>query len=232
MLQNSKQVQIFKVIALFTLVVFWPGTLASTFELNQDDPRVPCSFFDTVNLTGHFKHENGSYEYEDMLIPKEYVGTYNYVFKTLVEKIKVKPHVRGCICLLKTCIKMCCGRDSAHYFNQSCDDIYPKNKTIEVTFLDGSIVKDVPVGDVFAIQEGRPCHSVYSFDPVEDNYTIFENGTLLREWDAVYINKDSYCLSSTNSDDNPNRTLVPLVCFPEGNETNKIVQSYGKKKLF
>lgn len=230
MVHRSTEVHMFQTFAWFTLLVFLSGSLGSTFELNRDDPRVPCSFFDTVNLTGHLRHDNGSYQYEDMLIPKEYTGTYNYEFRTLVDKVKVQPHVRGCICLLKTCIKMCCGRDTMKYMNQSCEDIYPGNKTIEVTYLDGSTVKDVVIGDIFAVQEGRPCMSMYSLEPSEDNYTIFENGTLLREYDNVYINKDSYCLASIQAyDDSPNRTLLPLVCFPDQSKDAKIiVYSYGK----
>lgn len=224
----------FKVITLFTLAVFWSSSLGSTFELNRDDPRMPCSFFDTVNITGHHRHANGSYQYEDILIPKEYVGTYNYEFRTLVDKVKVQPHVRGCICLLKTCIKMCCGRDSMKYLNQSCEDIYLGNKTLEVKYLDGSGVKDVLIGDIFAVQEGRPCIAMYPLTPSEDNFTIFENGTLLREYDGVYINKDSYCLASIpESDDSPNRTLLPLVCFPDDSKDAKIiVYSYGKNVWF
>ncbi|KAL5291457.1 hypothetical protein ACFFRR_010700 [Megaselia abdita] len=223
MSQRSTEVQIFKIITLFTLVVFWSGSLGSTFELNRDDPRVPCSFFDTVNLTDHVRYENGSYQYEDIIIPKEYTGTYNYEFRTLSDKVKVQPHVRGCICLLKKCIKMCCGRDTMRYMNKSCEDIYPGNKTIEVTYFDGSIVKDVVIGDIFAVQEGRPCESMYGLEPPLDNFTIFENGTLLREFDSVYINKDSYCLASIETNDLPNRTLLPLVCFPDQSKDAKII---------
>lgn len=229
--QHSSKVQIFKITALFILGVIGFSSLCSSFELNRDDERVPCSFFDTVNLTDYYRYPNGSYQYENIIIPKEYTGTYNYEFRTLVRKERVQPHVRGCICLLKKCIKMCCGPDTMKYMNKSCEDIYPGNKTIEITFLSENNAKDVVIGDVFAVQEGRPCEHMYNLDPSQDNYTIFDNGTLLREYDGVYINKDSYCLASIQlEEDSPNRTLLPLVCFPDDSKDAKvIVYSYGKK---
>ncbi|XP_017039732.1 probable G-protein coupled receptor Mth-like 11 [Drosophila ficusphila] len=67
-----------------------------------------CDFFDTVDLTNTIRFENGSYKYEDLIIPAGLTGEYNFTILDDGSRISYPNHFRGCACKLRPCIRFCC----------------------------------------------------------------------------------------------------------------------------
>lgn len=189
----------------------------------------PCSFFDTVNITDSLRNSDGSYQYFDIVIPENYTKMYDYIHLTSkFKKFKVPPHLRGCVCLFKKCIKMCSGPNIGKFLGKPMEDLTSKDNKIEI--MKGDSLEIVPLIDEFAVQEGRPCEILYDLTS-DDNFTIFENGTLFRNMDRVYLEKQDFCMSSYNAIDGK---LSPLVCFPDDgreDEIKEIVQAAGESCL-
>lgn len=68
-----------------------------------------CRFVDTVNITNGEIDENGNIMHNGDIYSMLMYDTYDYIiedFKTN-EKIPVPSHVRGCICKVKNCVRIC-----------------------------------------------------------------------------------------------------------------------------
>ncbi|XP_017843857.1 G-protein coupled receptor Mth2 isoform X2 [Drosophila busckii] len=201
----------FTLCAVVCLVVFrlLPGNSFGVYAFNEEryhernGLHTRCSFFDTVDLTNSTSFPNGSYEYAGVIIPSHYVGTYDYVYKNLGDRYDVAPHKRGCICELKPCINMCCPWGEIYSKNRCVKDnntqqAWPE-PMINVTLRNGS-VESVDIYKQFVVQSFRPCTEMYSLAPEVndyDKYWIFENGTMFRDDDKVFIYKNEFCLVPT-----------------------------------
>lgn len=72
---------------------------------------LPCHFFDSKNISGGGLQPNGDLIFEDVIYPKNQYATIDYTYNMLkygkyIEK--VDPYVRGCICNIKPCLRLCC----------------------------------------------------------------------------------------------------------------------------
>ncbi|XP_017487930.1 PREDICTED: G-protein coupled receptor Mth2 isoform X1 [Rhagoletis zephyria] len=180
--------------------------LASAYneELHQRDGiHVPCTFFDTVNVTGDLRFANGSYLHDGVLIPSQLVGWYDYIYTDLVRRVEVEPHARACICKLKPCINICCPWGASYSTNESAcvnntDYEWPQ-PLLNLTLPDETL-RSVDMFKQFAVQSFRPCEFMYSLQPELgsfDDWKLFENGTLLRVDDMVYLSKNEFCFHPT-----------------------------------
>ncbi|XP_020808711.1 G-protein coupled receptor Mth2 isoform X2 [Drosophila serrata] len=234
-------------LGILCLIVFRliPGLSFGVFAMAEqdhyhtiDDPNVPCNFYDTVNLTGHTVYQNGSYDYYGTLIPKHLVGTYDYIHRSLTERVEVPLHVRGCACKLKPCLNICC--PWRQVFNNQRGEcmvdpldqrIWPDPAMLNVTFANGTM-ESVDIFKQFAIQSFRPCARMFSLQPeinYFDGYLIFENGSMLRMDDYRYIKKNEYCLVPTYVNDTDlYYTVNPANCdMQDEHSTVKIINAYA-----
>jgi len=226
-------------LVLFRLL---PGSQFGVYALGEDRNyherngiHTKCSFFDTVNVTGYPSFPNGSYSYEGVLIPSHYVGTFDYIYKDLVDRVDVAPHIRGCICKLKPCINICCPWGYVPN-NGVCEkdtktELWPK-QMINVTLNNGSI-QNVNMYEQFVVQSFRPCTEMFSLIPEMndfDAYQIFENGTMMREDDLQYIYKNEFCLVPTFVNDTDlHYTINPANCAMAFEQTVlEVITGYGK----
>ncbi|XP_033240589.1 G-protein coupled receptor Mth2 isoform X1 [Drosophila pseudoobscura] len=229
------------------LVVFrlLPGTSFGVYAMPderniyhiRDGLHVPCTFFDTVNLTGYTPFPNGSYSYEGVLIPSHLVGQYNYIYKDLVERVDVDWHPRGCICRLKACLNICCpwgqvyNSEKEECNNDTTDTRIWPQPVMNVTF-DNSSTQSVNIFKQFAVQSFRPCPKMFSLQPEIndfDDYLLFQNGSMLRLDDHNYINKSEFCLvvSYVNETD-LYYSLNPANCDTDTEHTTvKIINAYA-----
>lgn len=71
--------------------------------------ELPCQFFDSINITdGAFQQQNQSIIYDGVeFIPADYAQI-DYVLDRGVEFVPAEPHIRGCLCNRKPCIRFCC----------------------------------------------------------------------------------------------------------------------------
>ncbi|XP_002065957.2 G-protein coupled receptor Mth2 isoform X1 [Drosophila willistoni] len=233
-------------LGILCLVIFrlLPGT--STFGVyamtdnrdyhHRDGIHTPCTFFDTVNLTGYKRFENGSYEYDGIIIPSNLVGVYDYIYKDLVQRVEVEPHMRGCICQLKSCLNLCCPWGEIYVVDRCTNDSRARQRTwpapvLNVTFENGT-THPVNIFQQFSVQSFRPCTEMFSLLPEVneyDSYVLYTNGTMLREDDMTYIRKNEFCLipSYVNETDTF-YTLNPANCDMKSEKTTvKIINAYA-----
>ncbi|CAD7002685.1 unnamed protein product [Ceratitis capitata] len=171
-----------------------------------------CVFEDTVNLTANTRFINGSYVYEDVLVPPALIGEYDYIELYGGVRKQVAPHIRGCVCRIKKCVKFCCHPRANMYQLTTdpatvvCDEELNEelrySPYVNVTLRNGSHVL-MHVLDEFVVQQGIPCHGGYMLLPHlydEDQWELHEDGTLLRLADQTRLTRRDYCLQATELD--------------------------------
>ncbi|XP_067646598.1 G-protein coupled receptor Mth2 isoform X2 [Eurosta solidaginis] len=170
---------------------------------HRDGLHVPCTFFDTVNVTADQHFDNGSVLHDGMVIPSNLIGTYDYIYVDLVHRIEVESHLRACVCHLKPCINLCCPWGASFSNNESAcvnNTDYGWPKPILNVTLPNDTVRPVNMFEQFAVQSFRPCEIMYSLQPElygYDEWKLFENGTVLRIDDMVYLSRHEFCFLPT-----------------------------------
>ena len=171
------------IIILIYIFIFVPELWAKSSSLERHYHRgglhTPCFFFHTVNVTDGQRFDNGSYLYDGVIIPHKYIGVYNYIYTDLTVAVRVAPHLRGCICKMKSCINFCCPFGQIYSSNATCIDMPNDAKwptELNMTQSDGSL-KTVNVLKQYAVVHFRPCENMYILDPVNspeyDGWEIF-----------------------------------------------------------
>lgn len=90
--------QILELIAAFALIGCSHGFLNG----------LRCSFQESVNITDGIHHANKTITFDGVNYPiHEYVDM-DYDINSKLERIKVKPYIRGCLCNIRPCISLCC----------------------------------------------------------------------------------------------------------------------------
>ncbi|KAH8397714.1 hypothetical protein KR215_010481 [Drosophila sulfurigaster] len=183
-----------------------------------------CDYLDTVDLTYSRKFENGSYLYEDILIPKEETGEYNYQILFNGKTEIIPNHIRGCICHLKTCIRFCCNPNQTLVQDKrecgNVDQNLDYNSFLNITYNETQI-KHVDVLKLMVQQHlPVPCDDHLALNPDNPNHewTLYENGILLRHFDGAQLSKADYCLQPQKFQNT--YRLVPHHCLIPPNLTN------------
>ncbi|XP_034664692.1 probable G-protein coupled receptor Mth-like 11 [Drosophila subobscura] len=191
-----------------------------------------CDFYDTVNITSGFRTVDGSYRFENLTIPASLTGEYDYVIEHDGDKSSVAKHMRGCVCKLRSCIRFCCPKEKRMRSSQCSkkENALSYNMTMDIMQHDGTLVWKHILREMF-VQEDLPlpCNDHYILDrnSPEDQWTLFENGTLLRHYDTRYLSKQEYCLQpqKMNNGTHHNYTIVPHNCIIEPSMSMAYVKS-------
>ncbi|XP_033164734.1 probable G-protein coupled receptor Mth-like 11 isoform X2 [Drosophila mauritiana] len=169
-----------------------------------------CDFFDTVDLTHSFKFENGSYRYEDVIIPARLTGAYDYRILYGGSREKVPNHIRGCICKLKPYEEL------------------TYNYALNITLRTGKMASKHIMNEMIIQQDlPMPCQIHYHLDAelyTEDMWTLFENGTLLRHYDNAFLSKQDYCFQPRKSESGESYSVVPYNCVIQPSMTMAYVK--------
>ncbi|XP_017012289.2 probable G-protein coupled receptor Mth-like 2 [Drosophila takahashii] len=188
-----------------------------------------CDFFDTVDISTGQRLPNGSYLYEDLLIPAHLTAEYDFKLLANGEKEDVTRHIRGCVCKLRPCVRFCCPHDhimdnSSCFDNMTVDELNELDPFLNVTLNNGSVVR-MHFRDELIVQWDlpKPCEQgklFYLDNRVEmDKFTLFENGGFLRHYDNMNLDKREYCLQhQTFYDVNTNTSsirIAPHNCLKE-----------------
>lgn len=170
-------------------IQFVLSLLLVDFAIPADIPG--CNYFDTVDLSKNEKLPNGSYIYENVVIPAEQTGIYDYEILSDGEAVSVAPHLRGCACKEGTCIRFCCHRnlflvEDERTCSGDITTAVDYDPIVKVTLNNGSVVTKHILND-FVVQQDLPvpCSAHFSLNPEVDpdlEWTLFE----------VRINKRSY----------------------------------------
>lgn len=118
----------------------------------------PCNFLDTVNITSGHYDQYGKYRYKGLVFEKEMFAEYNYIVENLTIMVKVEPHIRGCICDLRPCIRLCCVEEESN--SSTCI----QTETLTVPTHDEDEEIDL-TANRYGVLVGRPCAKMYKLEP-------------------------------------------------------------------
>jgi G protein-coupled receptor Mth (Methuselah protein) len=159
----AKILKIMSVSTTFTLkLLIILATLHESIELS-------CDFIDTINITAGSLDQNHNYLHNGIVYTRDLYATFDFIFDHHNGKLSAPPHIRGCICNLKPCIRVCC-HDRIDT-NSSCV------KTSELIVPTSTRFEKIDLrSENFAVIEGWPCKTMYTLEPAEFEYDkwIFE----------------------------------------------------------
>ncbi|XP_001352477.4 G-protein coupled receptor Mth-like isoform X1 [Drosophila pseudoobscura] len=175
----------------------------ATLVATENETIPDCDYFDTVNVTGSQRLVNGSYLYQGVVIPAELTAEFDYRVLPDDSTEPVERHLRGCVCQLRPCLRLCC-HHSQLMANGQCSgsvevDLTRLNPYLSVTLDDGTVARR-HFQEEFIIQSDLPipCNDMYPLNDQEeqDQYIVFENGSFFRPYDSATMSKREYCLQA------------------------------------
>ncbi|XP_022210857.2 probable G-protein coupled receptor Mth-like 11 [Drosophila obscura] len=214
-------------------LIYQSSLLSILFCVGVQASDIPdCDFFDTVNITSSLKAENGSYRYEKLTVPASLTGEYDYVIQHDGDRSRVPKHIRGCVCKLRPCIRFCCPMEKRmrSFKCSKKGNSLSYNMTLEIMQHDGTLAWKHILRDMF-VQEDLPLpcktHFLLNNEKSRDLWTLFENGTLLRQYDQMYLSKQEYCLQPRKANNRTyyNYTIAPYNCAIEPSRSMAFVKS-------
>nr|XP_016928141.2 probable G-protein coupled receptor Mth-like 3 [Drosophila suzukii]XP_036669614.1 probable G-protein coupled receptor Mth-like 3 [Drosophila suzukii] len=186
------------ILRLFAAVTLLLTIKTTRAEINN------CDFYDTVDISSGQKYPNGSYLYDNLLIPANLVGEYDFEILPDGTKKYGSRHMRGCACKLRPCIRFCCPhnhkmKSSKCVGEMSTDELESHNRYVNVTLNNGTVAKRHFKEDLVVQSDlPLPCgdESMHHADHTKPDhgFTLFENGTFFRAYDKTYLNKTQYCV--------------------------------------
>lgn len=76
---------------------------------------IPCELYDSTVIDGGRRLSNGSIKYDGVMYNPDQYATIDSSIIDDFEIVSVKNHIRGCVCNIKKCIRLCC--PYGHFFN-------------------------------------------------------------------------------------------------------------------
>lgn len=70
--------------------------------------KLPCHFYDSINITNGVRHSNNSITFNGIEYPPDQYSEMTYDLINNIESIKVHTYIRGCLCAVRSCIRLCC----------------------------------------------------------------------------------------------------------------------------
>lgn len=134
--------------------------------------ELPCKFLDTVNITEGHKVNNESILFEGIEYPNGQYAEFDYIENNETDHTSVEPHIRGCLCNRKPCMRICCPLGTVSGKTNGRDVCRPNDAATELEgdFLDGdNHMIHVKYNQVLSIVDHKPCDEV---DLVEGDYRI------------------------------------------------------------
>lgn len=170
---NFKKLSV-NVILIKLLLIKFINADNKTNYFEEEYNKKPCSIFDTANITAGNKNLDGSITYGNITYASHQYKEYDYIVKGYDEKVKVEPHIRGCICSHRICIRSCCNHDEMIAIiddKMVCVGIKDKEKysifNVTIETSDG-IEKshDLFSDPVYGLSHGKPC-SIIILEPLK-----------------------------------------------------------------
>lgn len=79
---------------------------------------LPCDYLDSINITEGIHQPNGSIIFNDIEFPLHHYANVSYALKG-TERTTVLEHTRGCPCINKPCLRLCCPYGSRAVYSKS-----------------------------------------------------------------------------------------------------------------
>lgn len=173
---------------------------------------LPCDFIDSVNITDGERLPNGDIRHNGVVYNSTYYRTIDYDYVDFATKTFVKEYIRGCLCAVRICVRLCCRVNE--YFNRSCT---PSADYVPVMAnLSQSKAIDLRQNERFGFLYGKPCPHVYELLPTEspaDEWVVARNGSIIVA-EEMLLHRNQYCLAQQGDND----YITGMVCFDQNDE--------------
>ncbi|KAG5679684.1 hypothetical protein PVAND_009237 [Polypedilum vanderplanki] len=171
-------------------------------SLCQVNLQILCDFRDTVNITGGQK-DGDNFIFNNDTYSFGYYGEFDYIFQNYDEIIKVDLHIRGCVCHIKPCIRICCNE-----YREPIDRFCTKTNQLE--FDNGETI-DLK-GEKYGVLIGRSCQSMFML--IEEDEWTFHDGKIHTPL-TNFVDTSGYCFAQ-----NENNQTLALMCWDNVEDFN------------
>ncbi|XP_034110849.1 G-protein coupled receptor Mth-like isoform X2 [Drosophila albomicans] len=189
--------------------------------INADIPN--CDYYDTVRLSEDQKLPNGSYKYQNIIIPPELTGEYDYEILMNGDSEKVPRHLRGCACRLGPCIRYCCPKNQKLVAQErrcgedtSIQDLDDFDGFVDFVWKDGT-EGNIHVSDDLIIQRDLPVPCSEHMSIIDEyKWKLLENGSIaylfVSDNSSNHRSKNQYCLQPQRFGNESRVELIPQFC--------------------
>ncbi|XP_077293111.1 G-protein coupled receptor Mth2-like [Arctopsyche grandis] len=201
--------------------------MAAVKDSNSENP---CNFYTSVNISHGITLANGSTVADGVVYSTD---------QQFIHEESGESHLRGCLCLVKTCMRKCCDLGEA-YVDGNCNKtedplVNPFNPPVynNTDLLTGMMAND-SFGFVFQSVCG-PADG-YVLNPLnseEDEFLLQSDGSILLPFDMSNYTMMQYCIDAwitkplTYDSSNWMTEYLAVVCYPdnEPDETYNLIYS-------
>lgn len=197
------------IIVIFSKTIFG----INYFEIERNNK--PCSFFDTINITDGIKFSNGSINHNGITYTTNQYKYFNYYYPQLDEKKSSIPHIRGCFCHYRKCIRSCCPK--GYILDNKCI-ISPEQQKIQNIYVNLELENNKSVNvnlsnsSKYGVTYIRTC-SGYLLEPEKNDYDqwyLVDFKTqikMLSDFNDSIFNNKEFCLAF-----NLNLSIIAMAC--------------------
>lgn len=141
-------------------------------DTNIAHGELPCHFLDSVNITDGLPLPDQSIQLGDIIYPRSQYATISYVLEDGTENITVNPYIRGCICNLMPCLRLCCPLGTIYSTVNGTTDCqnHENGRDFHAEVIhENKETKILPLQQHFGYVEGSPCEFIMGLN---DDYNI------------------------------------------------------------
>lgn len=145
---------------------------------------IPCAFYDSTMIDYGRHLNNGSIKYDGVMYnPDQYGTIYHSLTNNDFEKVSVKNEIRGCVCSVKKCIRLCCPYGQFFYARgkvKACKTIIanrPNMMISEPIINEMGDKETIFIREYFNIVDGEPfCEKYFEAKEFSIKYVCLTNG--------------------------------------------------------
>lgn len=157
---------------------------------------LPCHFHDSINITdGIWSPKDETIEFNNVIYQKNEYGKIDYVLDNDMENVTVDPYIRGCICNIKRCLRLCCplGTVNKRENRTTVCREHEKARDIQAKVLhENDKIEVVPLSRYFTYVEGHPCQFLYrdhDFQITHVRIIVFHTSFLFQVTEILFCRK-------------------------------------------
>lgn len=138
---------------------------------SSSDHELPCNFLDSINITDGALQSDNSIIFRDTKFIENQYARIDYLVDN-GSRISVEPHLRGCLCNIRSCIRLCCPYGTIYERLPTGEKMCRKHElatefTKEIHTEDSN-VKTLLEKNHFGYVDDRSCSQLY----IGENYTM------------------------------------------------------------
>lgn len=140
----------------------------------SDNLNVPCKFLDSINITDGIQNVDGSITFDEITYTSDNYGIFNYEFVNETYRRPAVPHLRGCTCRVRPCVRLCCPR--GHIVGNGCEK-YDQSHNLSIDIWNSeNETSTVQLFEQFSYTLGKPCQFIIENFPEtnpEDEWYLY-----------------------------------------------------------